>query len=227
MNQYRRGFAILSLAAFVGTQLYAAPVIGVATTRGTMQIDSAAVRGTANLSDGSSIRTNETAGQVQLQNGVQVTLGERSTAAVYSNHLELHEGSGQVAAKPGFDLDALGFRVSASGEKAVARISYQRPDRILVTAVNSGVKVSHNGVLLAKLNAGTTYFFEPGSAAGDDDKKPATKGGKTASNGSGTAGTAAKVGLSTAAKWGIVAGVAAAGAGVGLGVGLSGDDASR
>lgn len=223
MNQYRRGLVLLSLAAFVATQLSAAPVIGVASTRGTIQIDNAAVRGTANVSEGSSVRTNETSGQVQLQNGASAVLSQRSAASVYTNRIELREGAGQVSAQPGFDLDALGFRISAAGSKAVTRVTYERPDRILVTAMDSPVKVTKNGVLLAKLNPGTTYYFEPGSA--DQQNDTAQSAGKTA--GKKAAGsTAAKTGLSTAAKWGIVAAVAG-GTGVGLGVALSGDDASR
>ena len=221
MNQYRRGLVALSLAAFVTTQLTAAPVIGVASTRGTIEVDNAAVRGTANLTDGSSVRTNETAGQVQLQNGVQATFNAKTAASVYANRIELREGAGQVTTKKGFNLDALGFRISSDSSKAVARVSYARPDRILVTAVDSPVQVSKDGVLLAKLNAGTTYYFEPA----DQQDPPAQTAGRTTGAKTGTA--AAKTGLSTAAKWGIVAAVAGGATAVGAGVALAGDDASR
>lgn len=221
MNQYRRGLVVLSLAAFVVTQLLAAPVIGVATTRGTMEVDNASVRGTANLSDGASVRTNATAGQLHLQNGIQATLGQNTSAKVFSSRIELRTGAGQVATRDGFNLDALGFRIAPATEKAVARVAYERSDRILVTAVDSALKVSRGGVLLARLDPGTTYFFEPAA----DQDNTAKSAGKTSGQNSGS-GTAAKTGLSTAAKWGIAAGFAA-GAGIGLGVGLTGDDASR
>ncbi len=223
MIQYRRGLILLSLAAFAITQLCAAPAIGVATTRGSMEVDNASVRGTANLSDGSSVRTNETSTRLQLQNGVQATLGQNSAAAVYSSRIELREGMGQVTANDGFELSALGFHISPSNGKGVARVKYDGSDRILVTAVESAVKVSKDGVLLARVNPGTTYSFEQED---QNDGQTAQSAGKTARKGGKVAGKAAKAGLSTGAKWGIVAAVGA-GAGVGLGVGLSGSDASR
>jgi hypothetical protein len=225
MNQYRRGIVALSLAVFVTTQASASAVIGVASTRGTIEVDNASVRGTANLTDGSMVRTNETAGQVQLNNGVQATFGKNTAASVYNNRIEIREGSGQVATRPGFELGALGFRVAPAGDKAVARVSYSNPERILVTAVGSPVQVSRDGVLLARLNPGTTYFFEP--EAGDTGGGTARTAGQTAGKAADKTGAAAvKTGLSVGAKWGIV-GAVAAGSTVGLGVGLSGEDASR
>jgi hypothetical protein len=225
MIKYRRGVIVLSLAAFFSVQVTAAPVIGVASTRGTMEIDHASIRGTANLLDGSAIRTNETSGQIQLQNGSLATLGQRTAAEVFANRIVLREGVGQISSRGGFEVGALGFRISPANNKAVARISFERSDRILVSALDSGVKVSRDGVLLAHISAGTTYYFEPDSSP--SDSQVAQSAGKT----SGGAGKpvihhATRTGLSTGAKWGIVTGIAAAAA-VGLGVGLSGDDASR
>jgi hypothetical protein len=226
MNQHRRGVIALSLAIFMTTQLSAAPVIGVASTRGTMEVNSSPVRGTANVSEGCSIRTNETVGQIDLRNGVQLTLGQNTAASVYSNRVELREGGGQVTTKQDYGVEALGFRVAPAGRNALARVMYDR-NRILVTAIDSPLKVSKDGVLLARVNAGATYYFEQepttdGSAASagrtnGNPNKPSTG-----------AQSAVKAGLSSGVKWGIATGAAAAvGTGIGLGVALSGSNASR
>jgi hypothetical protein len=222
MTQYRRACILLSLVVSALTPLPAAPAIGTASTRGAMEVDHTSVRGTANLFEGSSVRTGDTSGQIRLRNGVQATFEGKTAAAVYSDRIELQAGTGQIATRVGFDVGALGFRISPDGGKAVTRVFYERPDRILVTALESSVAVRRGGVLLARLSPGTTYYFEPDSPQSGDTAQSA---GKTAGK---TGATAAKGALSAGAKFGIVAGsLAAAGTGIGLGVALSGDDTSR
>jgi len=229
MNQYSRSVIVLTLAMFVTMQLMAAPAIGVASTRGTMAVNSAPVRGTANLSDGASIQTDETTGQIQLQNGVQVLLGQKTLASVYANRVELREGGGEVATKPGYGVEALGFRVDAANNHGLARRVYDN-DRILVTAVDAPLNVSMDGQLLARLDTGTTYYFEQDPRTPD----PAATAGRSSGSSQPqnaakkSAKTAAKKGLSTTAKFGLIAGAtAAAGTGIGLGVALSGSSASH
>ena len=158
MNMYRRGGIALSLATFAVMQLSAASIIGVASTRGTMEVNNASIRGTVNVPEGASIRTNETTSLIQLQNGVQVDLNRNTAAAVYTNHVELREGGGQITTNQNFDVEALGFRVEPANRQAVTRIQYDR-DRILVTAVDSPLKVSRDGLLLARVNSGATYYL--------------------------------------------------------------------
>ena len=212
--------AVLAIGMSVGIAFCAETVIGVASTRGIMEVNSASVRGNANVADGASIRTNDTAGQVQLNNGVQVTLGEHSSASIHADRVQLLQGGAQVAAKTGFGVEALGFHVAPGRSAAVARVAFENSNRILVSAMDAPVTVSKEGVLLARLNPGTTYFFEPD----DPQDQSASAAGKKSS---GNPKKAAKAGLSNGAKWGIAAGVAAAGLGVGLGVGLSGGDTSH
>ena len=225
MNQYRSAFIVLSFAALGTGCLTASNVIGVASTRGTMDVNGAAVRGTADVADGASVQTNQTPGSIHLGNGVQVTLGENSAASVYNDRLSLTQGASQVTAKQKYAVEALGFRIDAP-ENGAARVAWDGK-RILVTAFGSPVTVSQEGVLLALLNPGTTYFFED---APQDNT--AASAGKVAGNaGEGNSGNGAPntaKGLSTHAKWGIAAGAAAAaGTGIGLGLYLSGNNASR
>ena len=223
MNQYSIGFVFLSLAMAQG-----ASIIGVASTRGAMQVDNVPVRGNANLKDGSQVQTADTASQIRLQNGVQATFEPKTDAAVFVNRIELRQGSGEISATSGFDVNALGHRISPAGKKAVARIALEESDRVVITSVEDDVNVTKGGKLVAKLSKGMSYQFGP-----DDDNQvgggtvPPAAGKINPVPGSAAKGAGVKTGLSTAAKVGIGGGAAAAGTGVGLGVALSGKDASR
>jgi hypothetical protein len=229
MIQYRRGLISLSLAISLSASVVAGPAIGVASTRGTMAVNTASVRGTANISNGASVQTNETTGQIQLNNGTRVTLGQNTSATVFDNRLDLLQGAGQISGR-GYGIEALGFRVEGSQKSVTTRVVYDQ-NRILVTALDGAASVSRAGSLLARLNPGVTYFFEPdrshdGTAvSAGSTTTPGNGNGSGSGKGSGQG--AVKTGLSTAAKWGIAAGVAGAGTAVGLGLSLTGDSASR
>jgi hypothetical protein len=218
MIQYQRSLFTFGVAlSLAAVQLSAAGVVGVASTRDAMSVNSASVRGTANISEGASVQTNRTPGQIRLQNGAQVTLGENSSATVHSDHIQLLQGTAQVTANQNYGLDALGYRMDGDS----FRVAYDQ-NRILVTATKSAIKVSKDGELLASVNSGKTYYFEGGDAPGVP--VPVKNTGKPVN-----AGSVAKTGLSTGAKWGIVAGAGAAAVGtvVGVEASSSSNNASR
>jgi hypothetical protein len=213
--QYRAGLFALSIAVSSAAPLSAANAIGVASTLGTMEVNSASVRTTANIPDGASVQTNGTPGQIRLQSGVQVNLSENTSATIYSDHLQLKQGTTQYTAHQNYSVDALGYRIEGKDKTVSARIAYDR-NRILVTAVQSPINVSRDNNLLAQVNPGETYYF-------NSDDPPATPPAKPA----GKAGRVAKGGLSNAAKWGIVVGAAGAVTATAVGVYVAGDKASR
>lgn len=223
MNQYCMGAVVLSLLALVSNAT-AASTIGVVSTRGTVRVDESVMRGVANLKDGSSIRSLDTAVQVRLENGVHATLEPNSAMNVYGNRIEMLEGTGQIATKNGFELQALGFQVTPVGEKAVAKITFDPSGRVLVTAVEGSVNVKKGGLLLTRLEGGNTYFFAPESVKAGSvlPQSAARAAGKPMGQ---VGGAAAKTGV----HWGVVSGVAAAGTGAAVGtkVLLDGDDVSR
>lgn len=100
--------------------------------------------------------------------------------------------------KTGVDLGAYGLRAAAVDENTAVRVSHGI-DRILVTPVKAPVNVSRDGVFIARLNAGTTYYF---GEDGQVQVPPPNRGMRNA----------AKL------KWGVAAAVAG---GVGLGVALN------
>ena len=161
--------------------------------------------------------------QITLQNGARAILGQKTAALFFTDHIEIREGVGQVSGKQGFQLEALAFSASPTTEQSTARVAIERPGRILVTAVDTSVKVTKDGVLLAEVPAGITYFFEENSVPGSGVAPPAAKRAGTAGgNGAGTRGKAWR--LSTGARWGIAAG--GAGAATAIGVYVSHNDAS-
>jgi hypothetical protein len=123
MIQYRRGLLALSLAMSAAFQLSAAGIVGVASARGTLDVNNASVRGTANIPDGASVQTNETPGQIQLQDGGQVTLSEHTSAKVYSDHLQLLQGTAQLTAGRSYSVDALGYRIEGTSKELSALVA--------------------------------------------------------------------------------------------------------
>ena len=222
MKHFQSSISVWILGIAVGSTLMAESYIGVASSRSTMSVNHESVRGNANLGSGASIQTTDSVGQVELQNGVKLTLGQRSAASVHTDRTELSEGGAQISTKGAYGITALGFRFSAENGEATARLAYENPNRVLISALIGPIKVvNREGVLLAHLSPGKSYFFEeqadPQSARGAGQKNPA----KT------NPAKVAKQGLSHGAKWGIVGGVGAAAASLGIVAGISNSDASR
>lgn len=198
MNQYRRGLMTLSLATCLGMPLAAVEQAGVASTRGTMEVNNLSVRGTANIPNGASVLTKDAPGQIRMQNGVQVALSEKTAATVYSDHVQLLKGAVQVAGAHSYGVDALGFHIESAADNVSARVAYDQ-GRILVTAMQSPVNVSKGGTLVSQVKSGTTFYFEPDPAAG------------VSASGKAQSASRYTTGISTGAKWGIAAGAAGAG----------------
>ena len=79
MNHSRWSVIALSFAASLSLPLWAAAgPVGVASTRGTLQVNDLMARGTANIPEGASVRTAEMPGQIHLQDGVDLNLSERA-----------------------------------------------------------------------------------------------------------------------------------------------------
>ena len=222
MKHFQSSMSILILGTVVASTLIAESYIGVASSRGSMSVNHESVRGNANLGTGASIQTQDEVSQVELRNGVRLTLGQRSSASFHADRAELTEGGAQISAKSGYGIEALGYRFSAENGEATARVAYENPNRVLISAMQGPVKVmNREGILMAHLAPGNTYFFEdqgdPQSARGAGQKNPAT--GKTA--------RAARKGLSRGARWGIIGGAGGAAASLGIVAGLNNNDASR
>jgi hypothetical protein len=102
----------------------------------------------------------------------------------------------------GVELGAFGLRVTAVEGRASVRVAHGL-DRVLVTPVTAAVNVSRDGLLLARLSPGKTYYFkedEQGSAPPPQEQK--VVGG----------------GIPRRVLWGVIGGGAAGGIGAGIGL---------
>jgi hypothetical protein len=166
MTRFRRSFKTFTLGMGFSAALFADSFIGVASTRGRMTVDHSSVRGNASIVPGSKIETTDSASQVQLQNGAQVTLGEGSSAEVFGDRVALRQGVAQIHTKNGYGLDALGFRFKPEQGDATTQISYANANRLMVSAVHGSVSVLNpDGMVLAKLSPGSSYFVEQDSGS--------------------------------------------------------------
>ncbi len=187
MINFRRSFETFILGISISMAILADSFIGVASTRGSMSVNHVSVKGNANIVPGSTIQTSESASQVQLQSGAQVTLNERSSAAVFGDRMELKQGGAQIQTKKGYAVEALGFRFTPEQGEATTQVSYAKSNRLMVSAVLGPVKVlNQEGLLLAKLSPGTSYFIEdqsdPKLARGAGQQSSPEDANKTVSN---------------------------------------------
>ena len=107
------------------------------------------VWGNATLFDGTAVQTSTNSSELALRSGVKVQLGAGSAARVFTDHLRLDSGVGQIAPSAPFEVDAAGFKIRGAG----VRVGLGKT--IEVSALNGIAKIYGSGeVLLAAVPAG-------------------------------------------------------------------------
>lgn len=159
------GLAIL-MTAQLSVAMAASPVIGVATARGGIKIDSASASGNGTLFEGTSVETGRTASDLNMSNGVRMHLGSGSKGVVYGDHIVLERGESQlsspVAKAAEYRIEARSLRVHAEGPGSSGRVQLVASNRVQVAALRGNVRVTNaNGIVLASLAAGRALLFEP------------------------------------------------------------------
>jgi hypothetical protein len=168
-----RTVALASLLS-VGSAFAATPAIGVASAFGSFSVNSAQVNGNSNIYDGSQVSTGKTASQIFLQGGPSVMLATNTGATIYNDHLVLSQGAVRVDNMTKYDVNALGYRVSADEPNSQAAIRVNE-GAVEVASMSGVVRVfDSNGVMLTRIGAGTASSFKPGQTGAS---------GGTASNG--------------------------------------------
>jgi len=160
----------MALAIFMMVQLSvgmaASPVIGVATARGGIKIDSASANGNGTLFEGTSVETGRTASDLRMSNGVRMQLASGSKGVVYGDRIVLERGESQLSAPPAtaadYRVEARSLRVMADGPGSSGRVQLIASNRIQVAALRGNVRVTNaKGIVLASLAAGRALEFEP------------------------------------------------------------------
>jgi len=139
----------------------AAPVIGVATAKGSFRLDNAAVRGNGTIFEGSLIETGRARGELQLSGGTIMELGLESRGQVYRDRLVLQKGIGEIRDASGFGVEASTLRIVAEEKGAVGRVEIMDANKIQVAALRGNFRVTNaNGIMIAALAAGRALEFE-------------------------------------------------------------------
>ena len=160
----------------VGGMLIALPAagsaIGMAVATGSLTVNHSQVWGNATLFDGSLVETATGYSQLQLEKGVQVRLASESRATIHEGRLVLEAGQGELESASGYEVEARTLHIRAAAQGTQARIKLTDANVVMVAAVHGAVRVSNAaGVLIARVDAGTTLSFEPQAAGAEAPTK--------------------------------------------------------
>ncbi len=144
---------ILAASAFA-----AAPAIGIVTANGHVTVERSEVWGNSTLFDGSTVETKSASSELSLRNGVRLQLGAGSRGRVWSDHLALERGVGQIAGAKSYELDTAGLKIHAADDTARFRVT--TGSVVEVSAFAGRTRVTNGaGLLLASIPAGRSMSF--------------------------------------------------------------------
>jgi hypothetical protein len=151
------GVSLLCATSFLGA---ATSPIGVADSQGNMTVDSMQTPGNATVFDGTTLQTGTAYSQIRLKDGAQVRLGTESRGKIFSDHVDLQQGSAQIS---GFTAVANGLSVRPEGTGS-ASVSIQGK-AVEVAALTGNVHVFNaQGFNVANLMPGRALNLAPQDA---------------------------------------------------------------
>jgi hypothetical protein len=157
--------ALILVLTLSSAMLAATPVIGVAISSGSFEINNSPVSGSATLFDGSTVRTASFASRLDLKEA-QVGLGSNSRATVSQKRVLLEEGYGELGSGVGYQIEARSLRVAPQTSAAVARVQLEGATKIVVEALNGPVRVFNQaGLLVLNMKPGAIFTLEPQQGA--------------------------------------------------------------
>lgn len=149
------GLSLLASAAFAAT-----PAIGVAMSEGTILINDTQTPGNATVFNGATLETQKAASQVRLKDGAQVRLESDSRGQLYSDHVDLKQGTAKI-----WDYSAnangLNVRTDANSSASVT----MKGQVVEVAALTGNVHVfTAGGINVANLLPGRALDLLPQDA---------------------------------------------------------------
>jgi hypothetical protein len=121
---------------------FASTAIGTASTRGDIRVDGYAINGNATLFEGSTVETSQTTAMLRLQKGTQIKLGMDSEGTLFSDHLNLVQGKGEVSSTGSYEVDANGFHVISKEPNSHGVVVVNGAGKIAVSAVAGEFEVT-------------------------------------------------------------------------------------
>jgi hypothetical protein len=179
-------FALLVVAMCASFGFAAGPAaapIGVALGSGIFSVDSTAVTGPIDLSDGAELHTTVTPSDVQLENGVEMRLATRSTGTLYQDRMVLKNGALKLHHFDSYPVQAGGLTIQADSfdTEAIIRTTAKT---IEIASIGGTVRVSDSGAMMTRVAAGTKMAFQTsGANPGGQNQAPSQTGAAPAETG--------------------------------------------
>jgi len=149
----------LALQISVGSA--ASPAIGVASAKGSFDLDAARTAGNGTLFEGSTVETGKASSELKMANGVRMTLDSGTRGKVYRDHLLLERGTGQIDTGSDYRIKARSLQIQAAANGR-AKVTLRGDNRVLVAALTSKVRITNtSGLLIAELAPGRALELEP------------------------------------------------------------------
>jgi len=175
--------ALFVVAVFSATSVFAAtPVIGVASAIGTFTVNNVGMAGTANIQDGSQLKTDTSTSEVTLRNGSTVLLATKSSGKVFAKSFVLTSGAAKIDNLGKYVVQA--GRYSVLGDNPKAQVAVRLNQSTFDVAAISGTMrvLDGSGALLTRVPQGTSVSFKVGAnnnPADDPDSGGQTPTGAT------------------------------------------------
>jgi hypothetical protein len=171
--------AIVTAAFSFGMAAAATPAIGVALSEGTIVVNDAQTPGNATVFNGTTLQTQRSSSQVRLKDGAQVRFDLDSRGTLFSDHVDLQQGSAKIS---DYSANALGLSVRASGDSS-ANVT-MKGKVVEVAALTGNVQVFNAaGMNVANLVPGRALDLRPQDAGA---KAPSSLTGCAVKSGSNT-----------------------------------------
>jgi ferric-dicitrate binding protein FerR (iron transport regulator) len=160
-NSLRALFAVAALSA---TSVFAAtPVIGVASAFGMFSVNNVGMAGTANILDGSQLKTDASTSEVTLRNGSTVLLATKSSGQLFANSFVLTSGAAKIDNLGKYVVQGDRYHVLADDPKSQIAVRLNE-GTFDVAAVRGAVRVlDGSGALLTHITEGTSASFKAGA----------------------------------------------------------------
>jgi hypothetical protein len=158
VNRYT-ALAIVSAGLSLGVPVVSAATqaIGVAMSEGTILVNNAQTPGNTTIFNGSTLQTQRAASQVRLKDGAQVNFNSDSRGTIFSDHVDLQQGSAKISS---YSANAEGLSVRADGASS-ANVSV-KGNVIEVAALTGDVHVFNAaGMNVANLVPGRALDLRP------------------------------------------------------------------
>lgn len=176
-NSLRAFFAVAALSA---TSVFAAtPVIGVASAFGMFSVNNVSMAGTANIVDGSQLKTDATTSEVTLHNGPTVLLATKSSGQIFATSFVLTGGAAKIDNLGKYQI--LGDRYHVVADTPASQVAVRLHEGTFdVASIAGSVSVLNgSGALLTHVAEGTSASFKTGGTADDPDNGGQTPTGAT------------------------------------------------